>query len=284
MQGHVLGGRYRLETPIGEGTMGSVWRAEHLTLGVPVAVKLVQAHSAQLPEALARFEREARLAARVRSAHVAHVLDYGVDRGHPYLAMEWLEGESVRARLTRQKRLSLVEVVELSTHVGRALGAAHKLNLVHRDIKPDNVFIVDGEFGGPETYKVLDFGVAKSADQLGLDSTAFMTKPGALVGTPYYMSPEQALGEPVDFRADLWALTVTIFECLVGERPFQDSTLRGLIGKVVSGSIPIPSQRVAGLPPAFDAFVAKGLSRDPASRFASAMELAREMAKVVFGG
>ena len=276
MQGQIIGGRYRLEATIGRGTMGSVWRAEHLTLGAPVAVKLVSADAANVPEARARFDREARLAARVRSAHVVRVLDYGVENDEPFLVMEWLDGESLRARLKQRGRLSLPDVGRMATHVGRALAAAHHLGLVHRDVKPDNVFVVPGEFGGPETYKVLDFGVAKVSDQLGFGD--FQTKTGALVGTPYYMSPEQAGGSrQVDFRADLWALTVTCFECVIGRRPFQDSSLGGLIRKLIAAPIPLPSVVAPelGLPSNLDVFVQRGLSRDPAGRYAHAMEAAQ---------
>src|SRR4051794_4658600 len=163
--GAVLAGKYTLERKLGQGGMGAVWRAEHVHLRSPVAIKLIDAQIAQHPEALARFMREAQAAAALRSPHVVQILDYGADRGVPYIAMELLEGESLADRLSRVERLPPAEVARIITEVARAIGRAHELSIVHRDLKPDNIFLVRND--DVEVTKVLDFGIAKAAQGLG---------------------------------------------------------------------------------------------------------------------
>lgn len=272
--GELIDGRYRLERKIGSGAMGGVWLAEHVTLETPVAIKLIHFEAARSARSLARFRREAVIAVKIQSAHVAKVLDHGEHDELPYIVMEYLEGESLRSRLDRERRLSVAATAKMLRHVSRALTRAHQLGLVHRDIKPENVFVTQVDF--EETYKVLDFGVAKVTDELartGMDPT----RTGALVGTPYYLSPEQARGlKSVDHRADLWSMAVLTFECLTGQRPFRGAAMGPLIAQIIQGRIPIPSQAApeARLPAEIDAWMAKGLTRDPSGRFASAKEAA----------
>src|SRR5512145_2183865 len=204
--GQVLAEKYRLISMLGQGGMGSVWRAEHLALRSPVAVKLIDPALTQDEEACARFMREAQSAASLRSPHVVQILDYGVDAGIPYIVMELLEGESLASRLERMRRLSPVETARVMTDVCRAVGRAHQAGIVHRDLKPDNIFLVPNDES--EIAKVLDFGIAKSkmAAQLGVGSG---TRTGTMLGTLYYMSPEQVGGaKTVDWRSDLWALGI----------------------------------------------------------------------------
>src|SRR5262249_22596563 len=156
----ILAGKYRLIRELGKGGMGSVWMAEHLTLKSPVAVKLIDPEIATNPDAVARFLREARAAAALRSPHVVQILDYGADGAAPYIAMELLEGESLGQRLLRLGRLSPAETSRIMTHVARAIGRAHDAGIVHRDLKPENVFVVKND--EEEIAKVLDFGIAKS--------------------------------------------------------------------------------------------------------------------------
>jgi serine/threonine-protein kinase len=275
MEGRIIGGRYRLVRLLGKGGMGSVWLADHMTLQTPVAIKLIDSETARNPNARARFDREAQLAAKIRSPHVVQILDHGTtEEGEPYIAMECLTGESLRERLSARGRLTPAETGRIVSHICRAMSRAHESGLVHRDLKPENIFItIDGE---DEIVKVLDFGVAKATDMLsyaGIDPT----RTGALLGTPYYMSPEQAQGlKTVDTRSDLWALGVVVFECLTGQRPFLASALGPLIAKIIDGPIPMPSQVAADarLPAEIDAWMRKALSRNPADRFASAKELA----------
>jgi serine/threonine-protein kinase len=190
-EGLVLGGKYRLVHRLGRGGMGAVWRAEHLTLNSPVAIKLIEPSTAQDAQALARFMREARTAAALRSPHVVQILDYGVEEEElPYIVMELLEGESLAERLARRGPLGLRETGRIIQHVARALARAHESGIVHRDLKPENVFIVKND--DEEVAKVLDFGIVKaSPGALGPPDGASSTQTGTLLGTPYFMGPEQ---------------------------------------------------------------------------------------------
>lgn len=274
MQGQVISDRYRLIRQLGKGGMGSVWLAEHMTLKSEIAVKLIDSELGKLSQLRARFLREAQLAARIKSAHVVQVHDHGVTAdGQPYIAMEYLVGVSLRERLDKRGRLSPPETARIVSHVCRALARAHEAGLVHRDLKPENIFIATES--DDEIVKVLDFGVAKAADALA-DSGIDPTRTGALLGTPFYMSPEQAQGlKTVDYRSDLWAMGVVVFECLTGQRPFTAPALGPLIGKILSSPIPVPSTTLpdAKISRDVDAWMLRALSRDPAARFASAKEL-----------
>jgi serine/threonine-protein kinase len=258
--------------------MGSVWLAEHLTLRSPVAIKLIEPSIAANPEALARFLREAQAAASLRSPHVVQILDYGVDGVVPFIAMEVLDGESLATRLERVGRMSPLETARLMNHVARAMTRAHETGIVHRDLKPDNVYIVRND--EEELAKVLDFGVAKSSLH-GLGSTASSgTRTGSVLGTPYYMSPEQAEGSKLlDQRTDIWAMGVITYECLLGVRPFEAETLGSLLLAICAREIPIPS-RVGPVPPGFDAWFARACARDMAQRFSSAKEAVGELRRV----
>ncbi|MFO0759637.1 MAG: serine/threonine-protein kinase [Byssovorax sp.] len=283
--GLVLGDRYRLETLIGRGGMGCVWRAEHLTLGTPVALKLLSPALAAQPGVQARFLKEARAAARLRSANVVQVLDHGVHDGIPFIAMECLEGESLAARITREGALSPAATARVLTGVCRALSYAHRLGVVHRDLKPDNIFIARDEAG--PLVKVLDFGVAKVMESL-LDPLAKpesgATKTGEVLGTPRYMSPEQARGKKtVDARADLWSLGVIAFLCLTGEHPFDAPEFGVLVLKICADPVPVPSS-IREVPAGFDAFIARALERDPADRFQTIGELADALADILTPG
>jgi serine/threonine-protein kinase len=258
--------------------MGAVWRAEHRELRSPVAIKLIDEQIAQNPEALARFLREAQSAAALRSPHVVQILDYGTDRGVPYIAMELLEGESLATRLDRLGRLRPAEVARIITEVARAIAKAHELSIVHRDLKPDNIYLVHNDEA--EVTKVLDFGIAKATQGLGVASDS-ATRTGAILGTPHYMSPEQAEGTKlVDHRTDLWALGVIAFECLVGRRPFDSDALGSLLLAICTRPLPVPSAWGYTLP-GFDAWFAKACARELSDRFASARELAAELRRVV---
>src|SRR5687767_8426993 len=246
----VLAGKYRLVSLIGRGGMGSVWKAEHLGLRAPVAVKLIDQSIEMLPEALQRFLREAQAAASLRSPHVVQILDHGVDEGVPFIVMELLEGESLASRLERVQRLSPAETARIITQVARAVARAHEAGIVHRDLKPDNIYLVRND--EEEIAKVLDFGVAKATTH-GMGAATGATRTGSVLGTPYYMSPEQAEGaKGVDHRSDLWSLGVIAWECLLGTRPFESETLGGLLLAICPRDMPVPS-RAGQVPPGFDA-------------------------------
>ena len=271
----VLAGKYKLVHQLGKGGMGTVWLAHHLTLQSPVAIKLIEPQIASNPEALARFMREARAAAALRSPHVVQILDHGVDNGTPYIAMELLEGESLAARLRKVGRLSAEATARIVTHTARAISRAHEVGVVHRDLKPDNIFLIENE--EEELAKVLDFGIAKSTIVgFGMSAVA-ETRTGALMGTLHYMSPEQAEGvKSVDFRTDIWAMGVIAFECLLGRRPFEGETVGTLVLDLCSRPLPVPSQ-FGAVPAGFDAWFARICAREPAARFASARDAAAEL-------
>jgi eukaryotic-like serine/threonine-protein kinase len=265
--GLVIAERFRLVRPLGQGGMGAVWLAQHTGLDVPCAVKFIHEEAARSPELRARFEREAKAAAQLRSPHVVQILDHGVWSGVPYMAMEYLEGEDLGERLQRVGRLDPREALTVAAQVGRALSKAHAAGLIHRDLKPSNIFI--GRDDEREVAKVLDFGVAK-VKETGVDGS---TKTGAILGTPYYMSPEQARGsKSVDHRSDLWALAVVVYQCVTGRLPFPGEALGDLFVKIIVEPLPVPSH-AGPVPPGFDAWWARAAARDPAQRFQTAKEL-----------
>jgi eukaryotic-like serine/threonine-protein kinase len=284
----VIGGRYRLCAPIGAGAMGEVWRAEHVTLGTSLALKLVDAaNRSDAAELLGRFKLEAQAAAQLKSPHVVQILDHGADGHVAFIAMELLEGESLEQRLARRGRLQPTEIAHVLREMSRGLDRAHAAGIVHRDLKPPNVFIA--RIDGVEIVKVLDFGIAKF---LGAPREAqLQTQAGFVVGTPAYMSPEQVLGKAIEHRSDLWQLAMIAFECITGTRPFGGTTLGELFMAICSAPLPRPSSVLmpgaTALPPAlaaFDAWFARAADRDPSRRFASAGEMAEALASAVAPG
>ena len=277
--GDVLAEKYRLVQELGRGGMGAVWRAEHLVLRSPVAVKLVLSRVADSEPLRARFLREAQAAAALRSPHVVQILDFGVHDDTPFMVMELLEGESLRERLRRVGVLSAPETARIVAHVARALGRAQEAGIVHRDLKPDNVFLVHN--ADEDVAKVLDFGIAKAVSEG--EGVGAATQTGAVLGTPHYMSPEQARGtRAVDHRSDLWALGVISFECLTGRRPFDSAVLGDLLVKICTDPVPVPSS-LAPVPAGFDAWFQRALERDPERRFGSAQEMADALRSLVGG-
>ena len=278
--GRVIAGRYRLVSQLGQGGMGSVWRADHMALSSPVAIKLIDPEIARRPEMLERFQREAQSSAALRSPHVVQILDYGVDEGVPFIAMEMLEGESLAGRIARVGKLPFGDTVRIVAHVGRALAKAHEGNVIHRDLKPDNVFLVKND--DKEIAKVLDFGIAKiTGNGPGSGKGSNATRTGSILGTPSYMSPEQAQGtKTIDSRSDLWSLAVIAFECVVGQVPFQSEALGDLLIKICIHPLPVPST-MAMVPPGFDAWWARASNRDPNLRFQTGKDLAEALRQVL---
>ena len=268
-KGTLLTPKLRLVAPLGAGGMAAVWTAEHLGLGTRVAVKFVAGSATGDPTtAHARFEREAAITARIESAHVIRVFDCGKARdGTPFLVMELLRGETLGQRIARRGRLDLPATATLVAQLGAALAAALAERIVHRDITPANVFLVDSEY---ELFvKLLDFGVAKDAD-----SVQPLTASGGMLGTPHYMSPEQLLGAAdVDARADLWALGAVAYHALTGRRAFEGATLAALGVAVNDGDFPAPSALVPDVPASVDAWFGRALCVAVERRFASAEEL-----------
>lgn len=259
----------RLKRRLGAGGMGSVWVADHAALRTEVVVKFLADRLVEDTTSQARFAREASAAAQVKSPHVVQMLDHGIMAGgHPFIVMELLEGCDLSQAIKR-RRLSPAEVAHVIEHVALALDRAHAKNIVHRDIKPNNIFLCEVGSGSP-FVKLLDFGIAREGDQN-------LTTTGNLVGTPAFMSPEQLSGKPVDARADLWSLAMVALKALTGQNPFERPTIPETMGAVVHGDLPVPSALLPGLPAGVDAWFARACSRDPGARFASARELSEAL-------
>ncbi len=266
-QGALVADRFRLEEQISEGAMGTVWRAMHIGLEIPCAVKFIHAHLYDDPELQLRFEREARAAASIRSPHVVQMLDYGIWEDSPYIVMELLDGEDLSQRLERRGRLTPSETIAILAQVSRGLAKAHAAGLVHRDLKPDNIFLVRDD--DREIVKVLDFGIVR-LDARRTDPR--VTRRGMMIGTPSYMSPEQAMGQQdIDLRSDLWSLAVVAHECLTGALPFAGSNVLDIAMQIIAGPTPMPPVSL-GLPRAFDVWWWRAVSRERRDRFSSAKE------------
>jgi eukaryotic-like serine/threonine-protein kinase len=275
--GIVIASRYRIEKALAVGGMGSIWVARHVELDSLVAIKFMVPSHAESSTGRERFKREAKICAELRVPNVVQVYDYGIEDDTPYLVMELLEGEDLQARIRRERRLTPAVTLGIVHQVSKALERAHGLGLVHRDIKPANIFLA--RQGGEEVVKVLDFGIAKSTAPL-LAGNA--TKTGTLLGSPYYMSPEQVRrSKQVDHRSDLWALGVIVYECLTGRRPIQGEELGEVLVEICTGEIPLASTVVPELGPGVDAFLSRALAREQDQRFQSARELTEAFAAVV---
>jgi serine/threonine protein kinase len=261
---------------LGRGAMGAVWSAEDLRLGSHVAVKIMG--TGLQPDALGRFRREAYALAALRSPNVVRILEYDEHHELPYIAMELLEGESLGRRLGAQTRLLPKETARIFTQVARAIERVHAAGIVHRDLTPSNIFLARTH--NREIAKLLDFGIAKFDAEGSHGGAAVFTRAGIVLGTPPYMSPEQVeTPGGVDFRADIWALGVIAFECLVGCRPFRDASFVDLLVSICSRPMPIPS-RCADVPPGLDAWFARACAREPSDRFQSAEHAAAELRRV----
>ena len=273
--GQLLAGKYRLETEIGRGAMGTVWSAVHVSLGQRVAIKVISSEHADSDELRRRFDTEARAAAKLRSRFVVGVFDHGVTTaGMPYIVMEFLEGECLEDRIARFGVISLPEAARITRHVGRALTRAHAHGIVHRDLKPANIFITKTEEDddGDWIAKVLDFGIAKVEDF----SDRSTTKTGTVLGTPLFMSPEQVRGaSSVDSRADLYSLGMVIYNMLTGTYAFEGQSFGDLLVSICTDPLPSVSSRAPNLPLTLDAWFQKACARDAAARFQTAEELVR---------
>lgn len=265
----VLAERYRIDALVGEGAMGRVYRAEHVLMRKRVAVKVLHRELLQVPEIVQRFEREAQAAAHIEHPHVAAATDFGrLPDGRVYLVLEYVEGRSL-TEVIAEGGLSLQRVLAIGAQIAAALEAAHARGIVHRDLKPDNVSLV--EISGEEDFvKVLDFGVAKVQTE-SQEGARPITQVGMVYGTPEYMAPEQALGQEVDGRADLYALGVLLYELCTGQRPYAGPVV-GLLGQQLSKPIPVMAERVAGvtMPAAVERFVRALLAPNPSDRVSSA--------------
>lgn len=267
---------YRLFDLLGKGAMGEVYAAEDVRLGRRVAVKLLPADVSSVPDAVERFEREARIISSLNHPNICTLFDIGVHDGRQFMVMELLEGATLAARLAAGP-LPFDEVLASGADVAAALDAAHRKGVVHRDIKPANLFVT-----AHAVVKVLDFGVAKLTDApSALDTTTAgtdqLTVSGTSVGTVAYMSPEQARGEAIDGRSDVFSLGVVLYEMATGRQPFSGATAAVIFEGILTKTPPAPSTERGGLPAAFDAIVRKALEKDPARRYQSAADLRADL-------
>ncbi len=267
-------GSFELGAVLGRGGMGEVYEATHVETGEPAAVKMLLPEMIGRPGFVRRFLREVRLAASLDSPHVVAVLEVGDEAAPiPYLAMERLEGEDLAQILRREVRLRPDAVLDLVRQVGDGVRAATEAGIVHRDLKPQNLFRTDGD---PPRWKILDFGVSTL---MGADGTLTDGEP---IGTPEYMAPEQALGEAVDHRTDLYALAAIAYRALTGLRPFEGTEMKRVLAKVI-GQMPVRPTRLAAVPAAVDAFFAIALAKDKDDRFESADALCSAFASALAG-
>jgi serine/threonine-protein kinase len=270
--GQIIDGRYKIIAPLGTGGMGTVYRAEHLGIGKQVAIKLLHAHVNARRDAGARFQREAFAGGRVDHPNCVAVSDFGERAdGSSYLVMELLVGESLRDRMDRAGPMPWRRALHLARHVLRGLAYAHGQGVVHRDIKPDNVFVCAHD-DDPEFAKVLDFGIAKLLGGAGAD--AAVTQAGMTVGTPSYLSPEQALGGTIGPASDLYSLSVVLFEMIAGRPPFDDDDPVALLTAHATRAVPTIQELAPGVevPGAVEALIRRGLAKRSADRYASAEE------------
>jgi eukaryotic-like serine/threonine-protein kinase len=269
--GLIIAGKYRLEEEIGRGSMGTVYRAVHVTLGQRVAIKLISGEHLKSTEARKRFSVEAKAAAKLRSRHVVQVYDDGeTSEGNPYIVLEYLDGETLEQRLERDHDVPLADATRIVSHVGRALARAHAQGIVHRDLKPANIFLVksdDDETGW--IAKVLDFGIAKLVQ--GEQGT---TQAGTVLGTPLFMSPEQVRGaSSVDHRADLYSLGMCLFHMLTGEYAYYSPNYSDILVGICTQPLPHLREKSPWIPETVEQWFQRACAREPLERFQSADEM-----------
>ena len=288
-----LANRYTIIRRIGEGGMGAVYEARHVLIGKRVAVKVLLEKFLSKSDFVARLLQEARLASSIGHENIVDVIDFGTtDDGRSFVVMEFLEGESLAQLLMREAPLPVERSLRLGRQVASALSAAHAKGIVHRDVKPENVYIV--RRGDADFVKVVDFGISKAVHQ-GQGDQGFgeeeqqplrLTHTGLLLGTPLYMSPEQARGaEDLDHRVDIWSLGVMLYECLTGEVPFRANNYLGIIAQVLN-HVPVPPSQLRpelGIPEAVEAVVMRAMEKDRARRTASMEDLERELERLLAG-
>ncbi len=267
--GLVIGERYRLHEKIGSGGMGSVYRATHVLMDKPVAIKLISAELTHLPQVVGRFEREARSASRLNHPNCIQVTDFGrTEDGTLYLVMELLDGEPLDELLSREITLPAMRAIEFTKQILTGLQHAHDAGIVHRDLKPANVMLVKQE-DGSEFAKVFDFGIAKIADGATTDNR--LTQQGMIVGTPAYLSPEQALGEEADNRSDLYAVGIMLYEMLTGEVPFTGDVAVDVVSAHINANVP-PLPGSQPYPVGLQRLLDRAMAKKPSDRFQSASE------------
>jgi tRNA A-37 threonylcarbamoyl transferase component Bud32 len=284
--GHTLVDRYKLTRKIGEGGMGSVYEATHVLLSKPVAVKVLRDKYLDRPEVAKRLVQEARLASSIRHENIVDITDSGAtEDGRTFVVMEHLDGQSLAELIKRDGALPESRVLDIARQAASALGAAHERGIVHRDVKPENIFLVDR--GGHDFVKVLDFGISKTIKR-GVDEESLkLTHTGVVMGTPLYMSPEQARGdEDLDQRIDIWALGVILYETLTAEVPFRATNYLGVISQVLNQEVTPPRKLrpEMRISEAMERVVGKAMARDRNDRYPTMAALIADLDRVASGG
>ena len=278
--GRTLDGRYRIESVLGEGGMGLVYRARHAVLNKPLAIKVLRPEVSRDAEVMSRFQQEAQSASAIGNHHIIDISDFGaLPDGSTYFVMEFLDGVSLTAAIEEQRPMVPARVVKVAKQLCDALGAAHERSIVHRDLKPDNIYLIKR---GSETdfVKVLDFGIAKVGG-----SSSKLTKAGQVFGTPHYMSPEQCAGSNVDARTDIYALGVILYEMSSGRVPFDADNLMGILTKHMYEQ-PIPPRELpppVDVPPGLEAVIMKCLAKSADARYQSMAEMRADLERLEAG-
>jgi serine/threonine protein kinase len=270
----IVDGKYRLLGTLGEGAMGTVYEAEHIALGRHVAIKVLHAMHQRSDDAQKRFHLEARAASSIGHLNICEVYDIGnLTDGRPFMVMELLRGQTLADRLRRDGALPFDETARVLAQVLSALGAAHEKGIIHRDIKPENVFLA-ARPGGETTVKLLDFGIVKVQDD---QEQLSLTRTGAVMGTPFYMAPEQAVGEAIDARVDLYACGVLLYEMLTGRRPFNAANYHALVQQIIHVEPRNPLELRADIPADFLPILEKAMCKQRSERYPDAAAFLREL-------
>ncbi len=267
--GDMLGHLYRVVRHIGRGAQGQVYEVEHVRLGTRFAAKVLQPHLSQDPQSIKRFEREASMASQLAHPGIARVVNFDqTDSGRYFAIMELLQGEDLSERI-RRGPMPVGEACTLAEHVANALAVAHEAGVVHRDLKPSNLFLARS--GDKTQVKLTDFGISKMFVES--DDSTRLTETGAVVGTPLYMAPEQAAGEAIDHRVDVYALGVVLFEMLAARAPFRSKKAHQLLVEKAFMPSPNPAELLPGLPTALAQVISKAIAKSPKDRFQSMAEM-----------